>query len=371
MPPLPSIRLTGATILREGELRQRSVAISRGRITKGPLPAVDLTGYLVLPGIVDMYFKPPTEPETSARIARAGARAAAAGITTAWVAPLWSWDNSHDDPSQAEALLTALPRTPAAADLRPALRIETFRTDCTDRLIALTQAHLPQVTYLGSDLDRLLELQKRDPDALETEAAGVGMSARGLARTIAQADARRRELPRHLCRLAETFDDLGLQYGSLADTGGERREAYSMIGARIAACPQTHSAGAVACAIGEPVLLSAAQAPRSRNFLRAGIGDVLVSAGAPEALVPLALSLAGPDLAGLPRIWAMLSEEPAEIMRLADRGTLDYGRRADMVIIRRDTGQIEATICAGQLTYLAGEARTRFRAMMTNGIAAE
>ena len=106
MPPLPSIRLTGATILREGELRQRSVAISRGRITKGPLPAVDLTGYLVLPGIVDMYFKPSTEPETSARIARAGARAAAAGITTAWVAPPWSWDNSHDDPSQAEALLT-------------------------------------------------------------------------------------------------------------------------------------------------------------------------------------------------------------------------------------------------------------------------
>ena len=39
MPHLPPIRLTGATILREGELRQRSVAIARGRITRGPLPA--------------------------------------------------------------------------------------------------------------------------------------------------------------------------------------------------------------------------------------------------------------------------------------------------------------------------------------------
>ena len=52
---LPSLRLTGATILRDGALQDRSVAFAEGRITRGPLPEVDLTGYLVLPGIIDLH----------------------------------------------------------------------------------------------------------------------------------------------------------------------------------------------------------------------------------------------------------------------------------------------------------------------------
>ncbi|MDN3710896.1 hypothetical protein QWZ10_02000 [Paracoccus cavernae] len=86
MPFLPPLRLTGATILREGELRQRSVAIARGKISKGPLPAVDLTGFLILPGIIDMMALPPalTGPQTPARILREAQRqAAAAGLPRA------------------------------------------------------------------------------------------------------------------------------------------------------------------------------------------------------------------------------------------------------------------------------------------------
>ena len=53
--PPSSLRLTGATVLRDGALQQRSVAFEDGRISKGPLPEVDLSGYLVLPGIVDLH----------------------------------------------------------------------------------------------------------------------------------------------------------------------------------------------------------------------------------------------------------------------------------------------------------------------------
>ena len=51
-PYLPPLRFTGATVLREGELQARSLAIADGRITKGPLPELDLSGYLILPGII-------------------------------------------------------------------------------------------------------------------------------------------------------------------------------------------------------------------------------------------------------------------------------------------------------------------------------
>ena len=52
---LPPLRLTGAQVLREGEIQRRSVALDQGRIVKGPLPEVDLTGYYILPGIIDLH----------------------------------------------------------------------------------------------------------------------------------------------------------------------------------------------------------------------------------------------------------------------------------------------------------------------------
>ncbi|MFD1807735.1 hypothetical protein ACFSHQ_04910 [Gemmobacter lanyuensis] len=52
---LPPLRLTGAEILRDGELQRRSIGIAEGRITRGPLPEVNLSGYLILPGIIDLH----------------------------------------------------------------------------------------------------------------------------------------------------------------------------------------------------------------------------------------------------------------------------------------------------------------------------
>lgn len=69
----------------------------------------------------------------------------------------------------------------------------------------------------------------------------------------------------------------------------------------------------------------------------------------------------------------MISTKPAEILRLTDRGVIDYGRRADLVVINKETRVVEATICAGRLTYVAGGAAQRFfySRMMQDRIAAE
>ena len=110
-----------------------------------------------------------------------------------------------------------------------------------------------------------------------------------------------------------------------------------------------------------------AEDERLVEFLRGGFGDAIVSDGAPGRLVALALSLAGPELADLPRIWALLSQHPAEIMRLSDRGRLDQGCRADLVVVARDSGAVEATISAGRLIHLTGQARDRFAAVLPRG----
>ena len=62
------------------------------------------------------------------------------------------------------------------------------------------------------------------------------------------------------------------------------------------------------------------------------------------------------------RAWALISQYPAEIMRLPDRGTLTPGRRADLVIVQAETRQIVAPISGGALAYLSPEAAGRFAA---------
>lgn len=378
MPFLPPLRLTGATILREGELRQRSVAIARGKISKGPLPAVDLTGFLILPGIIDMMALPPalTGPQTPARILREAQRqAAAAGVTTGWLAAGWSWQGGHDCPERGEALLRALAQPSGPVDLRPALRVETARSDLGPRLSALIAELRPQLLYFENTRDRLDRLEANDPVAFAAEAATLGLDAARLRSALCAAQTRAHEVPRHLCRIAEALDAVGAHYGSLDDSGGDIRESYSMIGARLATRPAAHSAAAASRAMGNPVLIGAGQHGLGDDLLQARLGNALVSDGNWPALAARALALAGRDFADLPRVWPLVSATPAEIMGLADRGTLDYGRRADLAVVNAATRRVEATICAGRLAHLSGLARERFKAAWNtegfNAIAAE
>ena len=359
---LPPLRLTGATILREGELRHRSVAIERGRISKGPLPAVDLSGHLILPGIIDLFALPPAAPHQPPHvlIRNAQARAAAAGVTTGWLAIDWSWDGSAGDPARARAILAGMERAGGPVDLRPALRIEASRPDSRDALLATLREYRPQLALLENRADRLLTLDPGDP-VLAAEAAGIGMSPAELVRALRQDARNSQSIPRHLCRIAESLDDVRAVYGSIDDPDGDIRETYSILGAALAFCPQSHAAAAAGRAMGSPVFVTPQKTPLQDDLLRAGLVNGFVSRGHQPALAQRALQMAGPGLSALPRVWPLVSSRPAAVMGLVDRGTLDYGQRADLVIIQRETLTVEATISSGIVTYLSPGCAQRFQ----------
>ena len=61
----------------------------------------------------------------------------------------------------------------------------------------------------------------------------------------------------------------------------------------------------------------------------------------------------------LPRAWALISAQAATILRLVDRGQLDPGKRADLVVVHEASRRIEAVIAAGRLVWSTGEAGAR------------
>lgn len=377
---LPPLRFTGATILRDGALQRRSLSIAEGRITKGPLPELDMSGYLILPGIIDLHgdaFERHVAPRPTAPFdAQIGLRAtdrdaAANGVTTAWLAQSWSWEGGRRSPDSAEAMLAAMDRYRpyALTDLRVQLRCETHLVETATQLLSAIRRHDVDYVVFNNHLEEAIEAAHSRPENLRHWAQNAGMMPEAFIAKVKDMLGRKNEVPRHLCRLAEAFDEMGVTYGSHDDPDGETRESYSMIGARIAEFPTSRRAAAAARAIGDPVLMGAPNVVRggsqsgnvaAMDLIQQGLCDALVSDYYYPALSAAAWTLVDQGVKSLADAWAMISTVPADILRLPDRGALELGKRADICVINETTRQVEMTISGGKLSYVSGIAAHRF-----------
>lgn len=378
--PTLSLRLTGGKILRDGELQSRSLVIERGRISKGPLPEVNLSGYLLLPGIIDMHgdaFERHIAPRPSAPFPlEMGLRAtdrdmAANGVTTAWLAQSWSWEGGHRGPDFAEALFDALDhyRPHAVSDLRMQIRCETHTVDTADRLLSAIRRHDIDYVVFNNHLDEALQLAREKPEEITLWAKKSGRSGAEHMAIVREAFEQEDRVPRYLCTLADAFDTLGVRYGSHDDPDADTRERFSLIGARICEFPTGRGAAAVAKAVGDPIIMGAPNVVRggsqagnirAAQLIEEGLCDVLVSDYHYPSLAKAAFRLVDDGLCTLPQAWAKISRTPAEIMGLADRGRLDFGKRADVVIVNEATHAVEGTISGGRISHLTGAAAERF-----------
>lgn len=377
---LPPLRFSGACVLRDGRMQTKSLVVKNGRITKGPLPEVDLSGYLILPGIIDMHgdaFERHIAPRPSAPFPimsglRATDRDAASnGVTTAWLAQSWGWEGGMRGPDFAEQVFAAVAdyRPDALVDLRVQVRCETHMIDTRDRLIAAIETHGIDYVVFNNHLPEGLQMAYSAPHKLAEWASREKRSPEEFLAIIKAAADRECDVPRHLCQLAEAFDRLGVSYGSHDDPDGETRETYRLIGARIAEFPTHPSAAAVAKACNDPVVMGAPNVVRggsqsgnvsASHLIARNMCDALVSDYHYPSLPAAAWTLVDSGLKSLPEAWAMISSIPAEIMGLSDRGVLDKGKRADFVVVNETTREVEATISKGRIAYLAGEAANRF-----------
>ncbi len=379
MPQIAPLRLTHARTLIGGGLEDHPLTISDGRISDRTAREIDLSGYLVLPGIIDLHgdgFERHLSPRPSApfdrtrALASAAAELAANGITTAWLAQSWSWEGAHRSGAAATALMQALSRakTSLLPDMRLQLRLETHVIHEHDAVVEAVALHGVDFVVFNNHLPEAQEMANNRPDRLAQWAAQTKRTGDEMMAIVRAAEAQSPDVPAAIAAIATRLAGLAVAMGSHDDDTHETRAFYRSIGAPISEFPTTLAAARSAHAAGEPVLMGAPNVVRggsqtgniaAEDLIREGLVDALMSDYYYPALSQSAFALSDRDTCTLPRAWDMISGAPARIMGLADRGHLGTGARADIAVVNADTRHVEMTLCAGRIAHLSGELARR------------
>ena len=381
MPGL-EVTLTGAKVLRPcGVVRDDCVSFACGYLDDAALARrVDLSGYLILPGIVDVHgdgFERHLAPRRGAMkqmdegVLAAEAELAANGISTAVLAQFHSWEGGLRAPEYADQVFAAIAavRGRVATDLQAQLRFETHMLDdYADLPSRIAGFKVPYIVFNDHlPHDRLAAGKK--PARLVGQALKAARNPEVHLAMMQEMHARRDEVPAALDTLCAELAGMGVRMGSHDDQTPEDRATWRGRGVTISEFPETLEAADAARAGGDHIILGAPNVVRggSHNgnvsaieLITMGLCDALASDYHYPSPRRAALMLERSGLLDLQAAWALVSEGPARVLGLDDRGQIKAGQRADLVILEGDSHRVAATISGGVVSYMNGAIAERF-----------
>ncbi|SLN49445.1 Alpha-D-ribose 1-methylphosphonate 5-triphosphate diphosphatase [Roseovarius gaetbuli] len=375
------LTLTGAEVLRPEGVSVEPLGISDGVITDTPTGReVDLSGFMVLPGIVDVHgdgFERHLAPRRGAMkdlgegLTAAEAELGANGITTATLAQFYSWEGGMRGPEFAERVFTSIAslRARVATDLRPQFRFEVAMLDDYAAVAEMIARHdIGYVVFNDHLPHEALDKGKRPP-RLHGQALRIGRNPEKHLEFIQGLHAAMGEVPAALDRLSAELVARGVRLGSHDDRRADQRRAGRARGVAIAEFPETIEAAEEARAGGDAVIMGAPNVVRGNShngnasaieLVAMGLVDALASDYHYPSLKRAAFLLADGGLLDLAGAWGLVSTGPARILGLSDRGALRAGLRADLVVLEAGSRKVAATMAAGRISYMSGEAAARF-----------
>ncbi|MCR8549349.1 alpha-D-ribose 1-methylphosphonate 5-triphosphate diphosphatase [Salipiger sp. P9] len=375
-----SLSFEGARVMRPEGWDTAPLAIAGGRIAAAPEGRrIDLRGYDILPGIVDAHgdgFERHMAPrrgalrERSAGVLACAAELAANGITTAMLAQFWSWEGGMRGPDFAEEVFASVaevaPTVPV--DLRLQLRLETHYLDAFDRAeAALARWKIGYVVF-NDHLPHARLAEGRKPPRLTGQALKSGRSPETHLALMQALHTRQDEVPAALDALCARLAAQGIRMGSHDDRTTAGRTLWRARGVRISEFPETREAAQAARDGRDSVVLGAPNVVRGAShagniaaaeLIGAGLCDALASDYHYPAPARAAWRCVELGLLDEAAAWRLVSDGPARLLGLDDRGRLAPGLRADLVVMTRDTRRIVMTVAGGQIAWLSGEIAER------------
>jgi alpha-D-ribose 1-methylphosphonate 5-triphosphate diphosphatase len=371
------MNITGGTVLlaSDGPV-QTDLVVADGLIDRvgcvGDGMRFDAAGLLVLPGIVDLHgdaFERQLQPRpgvnfpTDLALFDTESQLLSNGITTAFHGVTLSWEPGLRSLTGWRALLAALDAGSWTCDMRVHLRWEAYNLDALETAVADIEAGRVHLLAFNDHTPSILNKLK-DPveGAKYSGRAGMKMdSFRTMVDTIAsRADA----VPAALDLIAAAARTAGLPMASHDDDSIAVRNGFRGRGARICEFPMAEEVARAAARAGDFVAMGCPNVVRGGSHLgwasagrlaEAGICTVLTSDYYYPAMTRAAFILADRGVLDLARAWGLISENPARAAGLTDRGIIEAGKRADLVLADPATSRAVATIVDGRIAHLTAE----------------
>jgi alpha-D-ribose 1-methylphosphonate 5-triphosphate diphosphatase len=369
--------VNGSVLLPHDGLVKTGLDVTQGRIGgAGGGIRFDASGLLVLPGIVDLHgdaFERQIQPRPGVNfpvglaLRDTEAQLLSNGITTAFHGVTLSWEPGLRSLTAWRALLAALDAGSWTCDMRIHLRWEAYNLEALETAVADIESGKVHLLAFNDHTPSILK-KLNDPveGAKYSGRAGMKLDAfRAMADRIAS---RIDEVPAALDRIAAAARAAGLPMASHDDDTIPVRDSFRAKGARICEFPMAEEVGRAAAAAGDFVAMGCPNVVRGGSHLgwasaaqlaEARICTVLTSDYYYPAMMRAAFVLADRGVLDLAQAWALISKNPARAGGLTDRGTIEPGKRADLVVIDPATTRAVATIAGGRIAYLtaAGSAR--------------
>ena len=376
-----ALRLVGADVLRTDGLELGGAIGLADGVLQDVREAreIDLSGYRILPGIIDLHgdgFERHVAPRRGAMkqmaegIRATEAELAANGITTGVLAQFYSWEGGLRGPEFATEVFAGIAkvREHLVTDLIPQLRFEIHLLDAyADLPEQISKWGVPYVVFNDHlPHDRLAEGKK--PPRLTGQALKAGRNPEKHFEMLLDLHARKDDVPAALDALCKILNDKGVRMGSHDDHTANDRANWRERGARISEFPETAEAAEAARAAGDHIILGSPNVVRGGSHKGNASALDLITMGLCDALASdyhypsprrAALMLEKSGLLPLERAWRLVSSGPAQVLGLRDRGTLEESKRADLVILDAQD-QVAATLSGGCVSYMSGAIAARF-----------
>ena len=380
------LRIEGGRVLAGGRLEATSVHFTDedgGRISALGSEAAasrtfDAAGALVLPGIVDIHGdaferqimpRPGVSFPIGMALIDSDRQAVANGITTVFHGVTWSWEPGLRNGDNARMILEGIEalRPQLNADTRLHLRHETFNLDAEDQIVDWLAGKRIHALAFNDHLSGLLLLDgasHRLATKLAPMIARSGLSEDAFMRIVQAKADRRAEVPAAITRLAKKAAACQVPLLSHDDTSPEQRQWFRALGCRVSEFPTTEDTAKEAALNGDDILLGAPNVirggshvghVRASDMVARGLCSVLASDYYYPAPFAAAFRLVADGVAPIEKAWPLVSETPARAVGLDDRGIIEAGRRADLVVVDATDiahPSLEAVVAAGRVVYL-------------------
>jgi alpha-D-ribose 1-methylphosphonate 5-triphosphate diphosphatase len=378
--------LTDAQLVLPDGVMRGALRIEDGRIAEiveGAPDAADvvpLNGWTILPGIIDLHgdmLERDIEPRPGAlfpvelALYELDKRLAAAGITTAYAAVSFAWQqNDLRSQEKAQEIIRVInAKAPELlVDMRVHARFEVTNPATAPILEALIDAqqvhlvsimdHTPgqgQYKNIPKYVDFMTRWLGFDPSKI-----GVDIVDR-ITNAIEEKVAEPRDwaIVAEVARLSRQHN---IPLASHDDDTLEKVTEQHALGVTISEFPVSEEAARAARERGMYTIMGAPNAYRgastssnlsARDAIRKGLVDILATDYFPAAMLHSAFLLARNGELTLPEAVKLISQNPADAMGLHDRGRIAVGRRADLVLVEAtgDHPRVRGTLRAGVPIY--------------------